>query len=167
MDSLLELLKQNARFTNQQLSSMLGISEDDVARKIKEYENKGIIMGYSVILNEELACSNTVTAFIQLKVTPQKDSGFDEVANKIMQYEEVEGVTLMSGAYDLAVTASGDDLRTIALFVAQKLSTIEGVVSTSTHFHIFFFRDFLVTSCELASIKYFHLAISAKQKNGG
>ncbi len=134
MDSLLELLKQNARFTNQQLSSMLGISEDDVARKIKEYENKGIIMGYSVILNEELACSNTVTAFIQLKVTPQKDSGFDEVANKIMQYEEVEGVTLMSGAYDLAVTASGADLRTIALFVAQKLSTIEGVVSTSTHF---------------------------------
>ncbi len=134
MDSLLQLLKQNARFTNQQLAAMLDTTEAAVAEKIKEYENKGIIMGYSVILNDELADKDTVTAFIEIRVTPQRDCGFDDLAKTIMMYDEVESVSLMSGGYDLAVTATGSDLKTIALFVAQKLSTIDGVISTATHF---------------------------------
>lgn len=134
MDALLNLLKQNSRFTNQQLAAMLGRSESEIEAQIKEYEKNGIIMGYSVILNEEKIADSSVTAFIELRVTPQKDCGFDDLAKAIMMYEEVESVTLMSGAYDLAVTVTGADLKTIALFVAQKLSTIEGVISTATHF---------------------------------
>ncbi len=134
MDSLLQLLKQNSRFSNQQLASMLDTSEAAVAEKIKEYEKQGIIMGYSVILNDELADKDTVTAFIEIRLTPQKDCGFDDLAKTIMMYDEVESVSLMSGGYDLAVTVTGPDLKTIALFVAQKLSTIDGVISTATHF---------------------------------
>lgn len=134
MDDLLNLLKQNARFTNSQLASMLGISESEVEAKIKEYEKNGTIMGYSVILNEEKIPDSTVTAFIELRVTPKKDCGFDDLAKSIMLYDEVESVTLMSGTYDLAVTVTGADFKTIALFVAKKLSTIEGVISTATHF---------------------------------
>ncbi|MBE6841373.1 MAG: Lrp/AsnC family transcriptional regulator [Oscillospiraceae bacterium] len=134
MDSLLQLLKQNARFTNQQLAAMLDTTEADIAARIKDFEKKGVIMGYSVILNDELADKDTVTAFIEIRVTPQRDCGFDDLAKTIMMYDEVESVSLMSGAYDLAVTVTGADLKTIALFVAQKLSTIEGVISTATHF---------------------------------
>ena len=134
MDSLLQLLKQNARFTNQQLAAMLDTTEADIAARIKDFEKKGVIMGYSVILNDELADKDTVTAFIEIRVTPQRDCGFDDLAKTIMMYDEVESVSLMSGAYDLAVTVTGADLKTIALFVAQKLSTTEGVISTATHF---------------------------------
>ncbi len=141
MDSLLQLLKQNSRFSNQQLASMLDISEAEVAEKIKEYEKQGIIMGYSVILNDELADKDTVTAFIEIRLTPQRDCGFDDLAKTIMMYDEVESVSLMSGAYDLAVTVTGPDLKTIALFVAQKLSTIDGVISTATHFVLRRYKD--------------------------
>lgn len=134
MDMLLNLLKKNARFSAVQLAAMLGMNVEDVAEKIKDYEKKGIIMGYSVILNEELADRNNVTALIELKVTPQRDCGFDDIAKTIMLYDEVESVSLMSGAYDLAVTISGTDMKTVAMFVAQRLSTIEGVISTATHF---------------------------------
>lgn len=134
MDMLLSLLKQNARLSHDQLAAMLGISVTEVAEKIRDYEEKGIIMGYSVILNEELADRNNVTAFIEMRVTPQRDYGFDDLAKTIMMYDEVESVSLMSGSFDLSVTISGTDMKTIALFVAQRLSTIEGVISTTTHF---------------------------------
>lgn len=134
MDTLISLLKQNARLSNAQLATMLGKTEADIAVKIEEYENSGVIKGYSVILNEEKADKDTVTAFIELKVTPQADCGFDEIAKTVMMYDEVEAVSLMSGAYDLAVTVSGNNLKEIALFVAQRLSTIDGVLSTATHF---------------------------------
>ena len=134
MDALLQLLKQNARLTNQQLATMLNISEDAVAKKIKDYEKTGVIMGYSAILNEELADKDLVTAFIEIRVTPKRDCGFDDLAKTIMMYDEVESVSLMSGAYELSVVVVGNNLKTIALFVAQKLSTIDGVISTATHF---------------------------------
>lgn len=134
MDMLLKLLKQNARLSNEQLASMLGTSVEDVNNKIKDYEKKGIIMGYSVIINEELADKDNVTAFIEMRVTPQRDYGFDDLAKTIMMYDEVESVSLMSGSFDLSVTISGTDMKTVALFVAQRLSTIEGVISTTTHF---------------------------------
>ncbi len=133
-EKLIELLQQNARFTNAQLAAMLGTTEEDIKREIKLLEDEGIIKGYSAILNENLADKNTVIAYIMLKVTPKRDCGFDELAKTVMMYDEVEAVSLMSGSYDLFVTVKGKDFKDIALFVAQRLSTIEGVLSTSTHF---------------------------------
>ena len=134
MDSLLKLLKQNARLSNAELATMLGTTEADVAARIADYEKKGVIKGYSVIVNEELADKDAVTAYIELKVTPKADYGFDELAKTVALYDEVEAVSLMSGAYDLGVTISGTNYKEIALFVAQRLSTIDGVLSTATHF---------------------------------
>ena len=134
MDSLIKLLKGNARLSNEQLAGMLGVTPEEVAARIADYEKRGVIKGYSVILNEELADKNAVTAFIEVKVTPKADFGFDELARTIMMYDEVDSVTLMSGSFDLAVTLSGTNYKEIALFVAKRLSSIDGVISTSTHF---------------------------------
>ena len=134
MNELLHLLKQNARLSNEELGAMLGITPAEVAAQIKKLEEDGIIKGYSVVLNDELANKDTVTAFIELKVTPKRDCGFVDLAMTVMMYDEVESVSLMSGAYDLAVTVTGSSLKVIALFVAQRLSTIDGVLSTATHF---------------------------------
>ena len=134
MDSLIKLLKGNARLSNEQLAVMLGVTPEEVAARIADYEKRGVIKGSSVILNEELADKNAVTAFIEVKVTPKADFGFDELARTIMMYDEVDSVTLMSGSFDLAVTLSGTNYKEIALFVAKRLSSIDGVISTSTHF---------------------------------
>ena len=134
MNELLHLLKQNARLSNEELAAMLGTTPAEVAAQIKKLEDDGIIKGYSVVLNDELANKDTVTAFVELKVTPKRDCGFEDLAKTVMMYDEVESVSLMSGAYDLAVTVTGSSLKVIALFVAQRLSTIDGVLSTATHF---------------------------------
>lgn len=136
MDTIVNLLQQNARLSCKELAAMTGLSEAEVEAKIKEYEHNGIIKGYSAILNEDLADKDRVTAFIEVKVTPKADCGFDDIAKTIMMYDEVESLTLMSGAFDLAVTISGTNYKEIALFVAQRLSTIDGVISTSTHFFL-------------------------------
>lgn len=141
MDTLIKLLRQNARLSNKELAAMTGASEAEVEAKIKEYEQKGVINGYSAIINEDLAAKDNVTAFIEVKVTPKADCGFDDIAKTIMMYDEVESLTLMSGAFDLAVTISGTNYKEIALFVAQRLSTIDGVISTSTHFVLKRFKD--------------------------
>ena len=134
MNELIKLLKQNARFSNEQLAAMLGTTPKDVAAQIEQLEKDGIIKGYSVIFYENRADKDMVIANIELKVTPQRDCGFDELAKTVMMYDEVDSVSLMSGSYDLAVTVTGRNLKEIALFVAQRLSTIEGVLSTTTHF---------------------------------
>ena len=134
MNDLVKLLKRNSRFSNEQLAAMLGTTPEDVAKQIEKLENDGIIKGYSAIVDENRADKSTVIAIIELKVTPKRDCGFDELAKTVMMYDEVDSVSLMSGSYDLAVTVTGTDYKTIALFVAQRLSTIEGVLSTTTHF---------------------------------
>lgn len=136
MDTIVKLLKQNARLSTKELAAMTGLSEAEVEARIKDYENKGVIKGYSAILNEDLADKDRVTAFIEVKVTPKAEHGFDDIARTIMMYDEVESLTLMSGAFDLAVTISGTNYKEIALFVARRLSTIDGVISTSTHFFL-------------------------------
>jgi len=141
MDSLLELLKQNARLSNQELAVLLGKTENEVAAAIKDYEDSGIIKGYSAIINEELACKDCVAAFIELKVSPKAEYGYDELARIVMSFKEVEGVSLMSGAYDLAVIVNGSSLRDIAFFVSQRLATIDGVLSTATHFVLQRYKD--------------------------
>ena len=134
MNDLLTLLRQNARFSNEQLATMLDTTPENIAAEIEKLENNGIIKGYSVIVDENKVNSNLASAVIELKVTPQRDCGFDDLAKTVMMYDEVESVSLMSGSYDLAVTVTGKDLKEIALFVARRLSTIEGVLSTTTHF---------------------------------
>ena len=134
MKELLSLLKQNARLSNADLAAMLGRSEETVAAQIAELEQSGVIRGYSVIVDEELADRDAVTAYIELKITPQPDCGFDELARTISGFAAVESVTLMSGGYDLGITITGSSLRDIASFVAQRLATLDGVLSTRTHF---------------------------------
>ena len=134
MDTLIELLKQNARLSNKELAAMTGTSEAEVEKKIRELEHSGAIKGYSAVVSDEMADKDSVTAFIEVKVTPKADCGFDDIAKTIMMYDEVESLTLMSGAFDLAVTISGTNYKEVALFVAQRLSTIDGVISTATHF---------------------------------
>lgn len=134
MNKLLDLLRQNARLSNAEIATMLGISEAEVAQQIAALEKDGIIMGYSAIINEEKADETSVTAIIEIKVKPMKDHGFDELARTIMSFEEVESVYLLSGAYDLSVTISGKSLRSVALFVSERLATLDGVLATGTHF---------------------------------
>ena len=120
MDTLIKLLKQNARLSCKELAAMTDMSEADVEKKIREYEHSGIIKGYSAIVADD-ADEDSVTAFIEVKVTPKADCGFDDIAKTIMMYDEVESLTLMSGSFDLAITISGTNYKEIALFVAQRL----------------------------------------------
>ncbi len=131
---LLDVLRQDARLSNAEIAVMLGSDESEVAKAIEELEENGIIMGYSAIINEEKADENGVTAIIELKITPVKDCGFDDLAHTIMEYEEVDSVFLLSGANDLSVTISGTSLRNVALFVSERLAVLDGVLSTTTHF---------------------------------
>ncbi|MCD7810348.1 MAG: Lrp/AsnC family transcriptional regulator [Ruminococcus sp.] len=134
MNDIIAILQQNARISDAELAEMLGITALEAAAQIKKLENDGVIKGYSVILDDELYDNSTVYATIELKVTPQRDCGFDDIAKTIMMYDEVESVSLMSGSYDLAVEVKGTNLKDVALFVSERLSTIDGVLSTATHF---------------------------------
>ncbi len=131
---LLDVLRQNARLSNAEIAAMLGEAEADVAAEIARLEHEGIIMGYAAIIDEEKADDNAVTAMIELKMTPIKDRGFDDLAHTIMSYEEIDSVFLLSGPYDLMVTISGTSLRNVALFVSERLAVLDGVISTTTHF---------------------------------
>lgn len=141
MNELLHLLKTNARLTNAQLADMLGKTEQEIADEIRSLEKQGIIRGYTAIINEELAKSTEVEALIELRVTPKRDCGFDEIAKTIMMYDEVESVSLMSGMYDLALTVKGESLKEVAMFVSQRLSALEGVLATATHFVLKRYKD--------------------------
>lgn len=134
MMALVDLLRENARLSNEQLAAILGITADEVAKQIKQLEEEGIIIGYSAILNEEKLDSNAVTAFIEVRVSPQVDCGYDDIARVIAQYDEVDTVQLMSGSFELAVTIRGRKLRDVAMFVSDRLATLDGVLSTTTHF---------------------------------
>ena len=111
MQKLISLLQQNARLSNAQLAVMLGKTEEEVAADIRKLEEDGIIKGYSVILNEEAINKDMVTAIVELRVTPQRDCGFESIARTIMQYDEVESISLMAGAYDFAVTVKARSAR--------------------------------------------------------
>lgn len=141
MNKLLHLLSKNSQFTVSELSSMLGEPESAVIAQMKEYESKGIIKGYQAVVDWEKAEENYVEAMIELKVTPKKETGFDDMARMCMAFEEVEAVYLMAGVYDFALIVRGDTMQDIGMFVAKKLSTIDGVVSTGTHFIMRRYKD--------------------------
>lgn len=134
MNKLISLLEENSRLTNAQLAVMLGISEDEVADQIRQYEEEGVLVAYTAVVDQERLDKDYVEAYIELKVTPKRDHGFDEIAARVAAYDEVKDVYLMSGGYDLAVRVTGTNFKDIALFVARRLSTLESVESTTTHF---------------------------------
>ena len=131
---LLTLLEDDCTLTHAQLAAMCDTTEEDIALRIKSLTDEGILLGYKAMVNWEKTSVEAVEALIEVKITPQRDKGFDRIAQRIYQYEEVESCYLMSGGYDLTVILTGRTLREVALFVSQKLSTIEGVTSTVTHF---------------------------------
>lgn len=133
-NEIIRILQQNARISNTAMGEMLGITSEQAAAEIHRLEEEGIIRGYSVILDDEKYDNSTVYATIELKVTPQRDCGFNDIAKTIMMYDEVESVNLMSGAYDLSVEVKGRNLKDVALFVSERLATIDEILSTSTHF---------------------------------
>lgn len=141
MDKLLQLLSTNSGFTTSEIASMLGEPEDYIKAQIKEYENKGIIKGYQAVVNWDGLDDNFVEALIELRVTPKKETGFDEMAEMCMAFDEVESVYLMAGVYDFALIVKGETMQDIAMFVAKKLSTIDGVLSTGTHFIMRRYKD--------------------------
>jgi DNA-binding Lrp family transcriptional regulator len=134
MESLLKLLHENAALKPAQLAAMLNTSESEVTTKIKAYEASDVILGYRAVLNEDKLDQNIVRAVIEVKITPERGGGFDRLAERIAKYGEVESCYLMSGGYDLMVVVKGTNLREVASFVSEKLATIQGVISTATHF---------------------------------
>ncbi|MDO7788987.1 Lrp/AsnC family transcriptional regulator [Desulforamulus aquiferis] len=134
MLEILELLQSNSRLTAEQIAVMTGRDEDEVRSIIEKLEADKTIIKYFTLINWEKAGVEKVSALIEVKITPQRDVGFDAVAERIYRFPEVQSVHLMSGAYDLAVFVDGVTMKEVALFVATKLATVEHVMSTATHF---------------------------------
>jgi len=141
MDKLLMLIEKNPRLSNKEMAVMLNMSEEDVEAKIKLYEDSGVIKGYRAMIDKEKAQAETVSAFIEIKVHPKFEHGFDEIANRISQFEEVESVYLMSGGYDLCCMVTDKSFQEVAMFVANSLSPLDSVLSTATHFILKKFKE--------------------------
>ncbi len=140
-NEILKLLENDAKLTEKQISTMLDIDENDVKKEIESLEKSGTILGYKTIIDWEKTDRESVSAMIEVKLIPQKDRGFDRVAEKIYNYPEVQAVYLMSGAYDLSVLIEGKTMKEVAYFVSQKLATIDSVMSTATHFVLHKYKD--------------------------
>ena len=134
MDSLLQLLSTDASHTPAQLAAQLGLTEVQVRERLKTYEAEGTLLGYRAVLNPDRLGVETVRAVIEVRITPERGGGFDKLAERIAKHAEVRSCHLMSGGYDLLVEVEGRNLREVASFVSEKLSTLQGVLSTATHF---------------------------------
>ena len=134
MSRLLELLEEDCRQSTAQLAARADMTEEEVLREMAELEQDGTILGYQAIVDWDRVKRENVTALIEINVTPQSVGGFDRIAERIYQYDEVESMYLMSGAYDLAVIISGRTLQEVARFVGERLAPLDGVTGTATHF---------------------------------
>ena len=141
MDNLLKILEDDATLTPEQLSVMLNKEVGEIRDIVKKYEADGVIVGYKTLIDWDKTDREYVTAMIEVKITPQRDRGFDRIAEKIYNYPEVQSVYLMSGGFDLCVLIEGRTMKEVAYFVAQKLAPIEYVVSTATHFVLRKYKD--------------------------
>ena len=141
MDKILKLLEDNATLTHEQLAVMCQKEVGDIKKIIEKYEADGVILGYKTMIDWDKTDREYVSALIEVKITPQRDRGFDRVAERIYNYPEVQSLYLMSGGYDLAVMIEGKTMREVAYFVAQKLAPIEDVISTATHFVLRKYKD--------------------------
>ena len=141
MDPLLKLMRENAALSRGQMARMLDLPETEIAAKIKAFEDGQVILGYRAVINEEKLGLDIVRAVIEVKITPERGGGFDRLAERIAKYAEVRSCYLMSGGYDLLVVVEGTDLREVAAFVSEKLATIQGVISTATHFMLKVYKE--------------------------
>ena len=141
MNTILKLLENNATLTPEQLAVMCGKETDEIKDLIETYERDGVIVGYKTLVDWDKTDRECVSALIEIKITPQRDRGFDRVAEKIYNFPEVQSLYLMSGGFDLCVQIEGKTMKEVAYFVAQKLATIDEVVSTATHFVLRKYKD--------------------------
>ncbi len=141
MDPLIELLQNNSRRTHAELSQLLGITEAEVKARIAAAEADHTILGYSAVVDRLKAGHRGVTALIEVRIAPERDGGFDRLARRISKFDQVRECFLMSGGYDLAVIVEGKDLLDVANFVAEKLSTLGGILSTATRFQLKAYKE--------------------------
>jgi len=141
MEALIDLLQKNALTPREDIARMLDLTVEQVEAEIARLEHEGIILGYQAIINREKWDTDSVTAVIEVKITPERDGGFDRIAERIAKFEEVQTCYLMSGGYDLLIIVEAPNLRAIAGFVAEKLSTIEAVQATATHFRLKTYKE--------------------------
>lgn len=141
MKTLLNLLEDDGRLTSKQIAVMLDKEDGEIRDMIKKYEEDGVILGYKAIIDWDKTEREYVNAIIELKVSPQRDHGFDKIAEKIYNYPEVQSLYLMSGSYDLSIILEGKTMKEVALFVAQKLAPLDCVISTATHFVLRKYKD--------------------------
>lgn len=140
-EQILAILEKNSRIDLKELAVLLGVEELDIVNEMAAMEKEGIICGYHTLIDWEKTSIDKVTALIEVRVTPQRGQGFDNIAERIYKYPEVTAVYLISGAYDLLVTLDGKNLRDISRFVSDKLSTMDYVLSTATHFILKKYKD--------------------------
>ena len=140
-EKILTFIEKNSRIDLNELAIMLGVDEASVVKELEAMENERIICGYHTLIDWDKAGIEKVTAMIEVRVTPQRGMGFDKIAERIYQYNEVNAVYLMSGAFDFAVFIEGKTMKEVALFVSSKLSTLDSVLSTSTHFVLKKYKD--------------------------
>ncbi len=140
-EQILSVLEKNSRIEIKELAVRLGADELTVANEIKAMEDEGIICGYHTMIDWEKTSIEQVTALIEVRITPQRGQGFDNLAERIYKYPEVNSVYLISGGYDLLITLEGKSLKEVSSFVSHKLSTLEGVLSTATHFILRKYKD--------------------------
>lgn len=148
-NELLKLLCRNARYTHEELAAMIGCDVKSVTAEIEKLEKEGIIRGYKAVIDWDQLDGSYVSAIIELNVVPKAGLGFEEVAEKVMSFHEVESVYLMSGVYDLNVVVKGKTLQDVARFVARELATIDSVTSTTTHFVMRRYKEMDVQLCDL------------------
>jgi len=141
MDPIISILRQNARTTTEDIAKELKLPAAAVAERIARLEEEGVILGYQVVVDSQKSHDSLVTAVVEVKITPERDGGFDRLAMRIAKFHEVQSCYLMSGGYDLLVMVEGRTLQEIASFIAEKLSTIKGVISTATHFRLKAYKE--------------------------
>ena len=141
MIDFLKLLESDSRLTPEQLAVMCDKEVGEIKEMIGKFEKEGIILGYHTLIDWDKTARESVTALIELKISPQEDRGFDKIAEKIRNYPEVQSVYLMSGGFDLAVFIEGKTLKEVAFFVAQKLAPMNSIQSTATHFVLKKYKD--------------------------
>ena len=140
-EQILAIIEKNSRISVKELAVILGAEEIDVANELKALEEEGIICGYHTMIDWEKTDIEKVTALIEVRITPQRGQGFDKLAERIYKYPEVNSVYLISGGYDLLVSLEGKSLKQVSSFESEKLSTLDGVLSTATHFVLKKYKD--------------------------
>lgn len=140
-EKILSIIEKNSRIDLKELAVILGVEEADIVNEMEQMEKEGVICGYHTLIDWEKTSAEKVNALIEVRVTPQRGNGFDSIAEKIYKYSEVHAVYLISGGYDLLVSLEGKSLKEVSTFVSEKLSTLDSVISTATHFILKKYKD--------------------------